>query len=110
MQSSCHDILSVHAQLAASILQPERLREIGERTLSKEAIQKMWPIEVAQKGFIDFLREQYDHTQLEAIEVSLCSLRTIIYGSRQRRFQLFILLLCGYVHDCIAREDVRNGG
>jgi hypothetical protein len=58
-----------HAQLAESILHPERLKEIGERTLSKEAIQRMWPIEVAQKGFIDFLRQQYDHTQLEAIEV-----------------------------------------
>lgn len=58
-----------HAQLAESILHPERLKEIGERTLSKEAIQRMWPIEVAQRGFIDFLRQQYDHTQLEAIEV-----------------------------------------
>ena len=31
----------------------------------------MWPREVAEKTFIDYLWSQYDYTQLGAIEVSL---------------------------------------
>jgi hypothetical protein len=59
--------------MADSILRPERLKEIGDRSLTKEAIQRMWPVEVAQKSFVQFLRTQYDHTQLEAIEVGVAS-------------------------------------
>lgn len=42
---------------------------MGEKALAKETIQKLWPAEVAQKSFIDYLWTQYDYTQLEAIEV-----------------------------------------
>lgn len=52
-------------------MRPERLKEIGDKTLSPEVIQKMWPLEVAQKSFIQYLRTQYDFTQLQAIEVGL---------------------------------------
>lgn len=55
-------------QLAESILQPERLRA-GEESLKPEAIRLMWPREVAEKSFIDYLWSQYDYTQLGAIEV-----------------------------------------
>ena len=37
--------------------------------LEPGAISRMWPPEVASKRFIDYLRAQYDHTQLKAIEV-----------------------------------------
>ena len=57
-------------QLADSILQPERLRAC-EESLEPEAIRRMWPREVAEKSFIDYLWSQYDYTQLGAIEVSL---------------------------------------
>ena len=55
-------------QLVESILQPERLRAC-EASLEPEAIQRMWPREVAEKSFIDYLWSQYDYTQLGAIEV-----------------------------------------
>ena len=55
------------AQLADSILQPESLRAC-EESLKPEAIRRMWPREVAEKSFIDYLWSQYDYTQLGAIE------------------------------------------
>ena len=36
--------------------------------------QRMWPPEAAHPGFIGYLQKQYDHTQLEAIEVGGCFL------------------------------------
>ena len=57
-------------QLADSILQPERLKAC-EESLEPGAIRRMWPREVAEKTFIDYLWSQYDYTQLGAIEVSL---------------------------------------
>ncbi len=56
------------AQLLDSILQPERLKAC-EESLKPEAIRRMWPREVAEKSFIDYLWSQYDYTQLGAIEV-----------------------------------------
>ena len=56
------------AQLADSILQPESLQAC-EESLKPEAIRRMWPREVAEKSFIDYLWSQYDYTQLGAIEV-----------------------------------------
>lgn len=34
----------------------------------------MWPLEAATKPFIEFLKSQYDHTQLGAIEAASCFL------------------------------------
>ena len=34
-----------------------------------QQIREMWPPEVAQRTFVEYLRSQYDHTQLGAIEV-----------------------------------------
>ena len=55
-----------------SILQPEKLKAC-EENLKPEAIRRLWPREVAEKSFIDYLWSQYDYTQLGAIEV--CSVR-----------------------------------
>ena len=55
------------AQLAEAILHPERLAEVG--ALSEQQIRELWPPEVAQRTFVEYLRSQYDHTQLGAIEV-----------------------------------------
>ena len=55
-----------------SILQPEKLKAC-EESLKPEAIRRLWPREVAEKSFIDYLWSQYDYTQLGAIEV--CSVR-----------------------------------
>ena len=54
-------------QLAAPILHPERLADAG--ALSEQQIRELWPPEVAQRAFVEYLRSQYDHTQLGAIEV-----------------------------------------
>ena len=51
-----------------SILQPERMKAC-EKSLEPDAIRRMWPREVAEKSFIDYLWSQYDYTQLGAIEV-----------------------------------------
>ena len=51
-----------------SILQPGRLKAC-EKSLEPEAIRRLWPREVAEKSFIDYLWSQYDYTQLGAIEV-----------------------------------------
>ena len=48
------------------ILQPGLLQQWK---LSREEISRMWPAELRQPAFIDFLRSQYDETQLHAIEV-----------------------------------------
>lgn len=56
-----------------SILHPERLKAIGESTLTMDAIRTLWPPELSgpkAPKFIDFLKHQYDHSQLEAIEVA----------------------------------------
>lgn len=56
-----------------SILHPERLKTIGESTLTMDAIRTLWPPELSgpkAPKFIDFLKHQYDHSQLEAIEVA----------------------------------------
>ena len=37
--------------------------------LTEQRIRELWPPEVAQRAFVDYLRGQYDHTQLGAIEV-----------------------------------------
>ena len=59
---------STPVQLVDSILQPERLRAC-EESLKADSIRRMWPKEVAEKTFIDYLWSQYDYTQLGAIEV-----------------------------------------
>jgi hypothetical protein len=51
------------------VLQPAHLGVLGKKLLQREAIQRMWPPEVAQQGFIEYLKRQYDYTQLSAIEV-----------------------------------------
>ena len=67
--------LRVPAQLVESILQPERLKAC-EKSLEPEAIRRLWPREVAEKSFIDYLWSQYDYTQLGAIEVHRDTLTT----------------------------------
>ena len=66
---SCEQ-LRVPVQLVESILQPERLKAC-EKSLEPEAIRRLWPREVAEKSFIDYLWSQYDYTQLGAIEVHM---------------------------------------
>ena len=66
--------LHIAAQLVESILQPERLKAC-EKSLEPEAIRQLWPREVAEKSFIDYLWSQYDYTQLVAIEVIEDTLR-----------------------------------
>jgi hypothetical protein len=60
-------------QLAAAILHPERLGDAG--ALGEQQIRQLWPPEVAQRPFVDYLRSQYDHTQLGAIEVRPLAIR-----------------------------------
>lgn len=69
------------------ILEPRRLEPLAREYLKPEVISRMWPPEVASKSFIDFLRAQYDHTQLQAIEVS--SDATLGYDNGFAGFQHF---------------------
>ena len=68
LRQDLKSVLCVDAQLVESILQPERLKAC-EKSLEPEAIRRLWPREVAEKSFIDYLWSQYDYTQLGAIEV-----------------------------------------
>jgi hypothetical protein len=60
-------------QVLDCLLQPHLLAERGERLLKREVINRLWPAEVAVPKFIDFLKGQYDYTQLFAIEVRCCN-------------------------------------
>ncbi len=57
--------------LARALLAPGEAAAGG---LAPEALQRMWPAEAATKPFIDFLKGQYDHTQLSAIEAAAAHL------------------------------------
>ena len=52
-----------------AILMPERMEPVAREYLQPRLVARMWPPEVASKPFVDFLKAQYDHTQLQAIEV-----------------------------------------
>lgn len=70
-------MITCDVQLVESILHPERLKAIGESTLTMDAIRTLWPPELSgpkAPKFIDFLKHQYDHSQLEAIEVTFTQL------------------------------------
>ena len=60
--------------MAAAMMQPAALAEQAAARLAPAAVQRMWPLEAATKPFIDFLKAQYDHTQLTAIEAAACHL------------------------------------
>ncbi len=51
-----------------AILMPERMEPVAREYLQPRLVARMWPPEVASKPFVDFLKAQYDHTQLQAIE------------------------------------------
>jgi len=57
--------------LARALLAPSEAAAGG---LAPETLQRMWPAEAATKPFIDFLKGQYDHTQLSAIEAAAAHL------------------------------------
>ena len=59
-------------QMLDAILMPERMQPVAREFLQPRLVARMWPPEVASKPFIDFLKAQYDHTQLQAIEVLDC--------------------------------------
>ena len=52
-----------------AILMPERMEPVAREFLHPRLVARMWPPEVASKPFVDYLKAQYDHTQLQAIEV-----------------------------------------
>lgn len=56
------------AQLLESLLAPERLALAAEAAADAAYVQRAWPPEAAQRPFIEYLRSQYDATQLRAIE------------------------------------------
>lgn len=56
------------------MMQPAALAEQAAARLAPAAVQRMWPLEAATKPFIGFLKAQYDHTQLSAIEAAACHL------------------------------------
>ncbi len=55
-------------QMLDAILMPERMEPVAREYLQPRLVARMWPPEVASKPFVDFLKAQYDHTQLQAIE------------------------------------------
>ena len=57
-------------QMLDAILMPERMEPVAREFLQPRLVARMWPPEVASKPFVDFLKAQYDHTQLQAIEAS----------------------------------------
>jgi len=56
-------------QLLEALLAPERLALAAEAAADEKWVQRAWPPEAAQRPFIEYLRSQYDATQLRAIEV-----------------------------------------
>lgn len=88
-------------QLVTSILHPERLKAIGESTLTMDAIRTLWPPELSgpkAPKFIDFLKHQYDHSQLEAIEVGLLLPTHILYASATQPSDEFHSPLGNHIH------------
>eukprot|EP00884_Botryococcus_braunii_P008434 jgi/Botrbrau1/17592/Bobra.0166s0033.2 len=75
------------------ILQPRLLAERGERLLKPEFIQRLWPTEVAVPKFINFLKGQYDYTQLYAIEVAASFLG--VRGTQQKEDCMPFVLVQG---------------
>ncbi|GAB4815851.1 hypothetical protein N2152v2_002897 [Parachlorella kessleri] len=69
-----HHVRHLDGGLMRPILRPQQLAEAGSRFEDPAVRQRMWPPEAAHPGFIGYLQKQYDHTQLEAIEMAACHL------------------------------------
>ena len=65
-----------------AILMPERMEPVAREFLQPRLVARMWPPEVASKPFVDFLKGQYDHTQLQAIEVGYGPAFSVVFTPR----------------------------
>ncbi|EFN53619.1 expressed protein [Chlorella variabilis] len=69
-----HRVRAIERSLLRFLLRPQLLAPIGEYYDNPEVRRSLWPEQAAQPAFIDYLRQRYDETQLEAIEMAACHL------------------------------------
>ncbi|KAK9811177.1 hypothetical protein WJX73_008484 [Symbiochloris irregularis] len=58
----------------ASAIQPQEAQGALRQELDAQEVSRRWPQEASKPGFLHHLRTQFDHTQLQAIEVTAAHL------------------------------------
>lgn len=69
-----HRVRDIDKNLMSRILHPMLLREDGMHVKDPGQRQKMWPQLLVKTSFVEYLKSQYDVSQLEAIELAACHL------------------------------------